>query len=73
MRRKILAISGSLPAASSNVAVLCAAALVAPEDIEVDVFTGVAELPHFNPDLDVDPFRNPFECFGIRSDRPTRC
>ena len=49
---KILAISGSLRAASSNTAVLRAAALLAPEDVEVALYAGLADLPHFNPDLD---------------------
>jgi chromate reductase len=49
---KILAISGSLRAASSNSAVLRVAARVAPEGIEVQVYDGIDQLPYFNPDLD---------------------
>jgi chromate reductase len=49
---KILAISGSLRAASSNTAALRAAALLAPEGVEVDVYGGLGDLPHFNPDLE---------------------
>jgi chromate reductase len=51
----ILAISGSLRAASSNGALLQAAARLAPADAHVEVFDGIAALPHFNPDLDVEP------------------
>lgn len=49
---KVLAISGSLSAASSNTAVLRAAARLAPDGVEVVLYDGLGELPHFNPDLD---------------------
>lgn len=49
---QILAISGSLRAASSNTVLLNAAASLAPENIEVVVYLGLADLPPFNPDLD---------------------
>jgi NAD(P)H-dependent FMN reductase len=49
---KILAVSGSLRAASYNTAALRAAALVAPPGVTVHVFGGLGALPLFNPDLD---------------------
>ena len=49
---KILAISGSLRAASSNSAILRVAARVAPEGVHVSVHDGLHALPYFNPDLD---------------------
>jgi chromate reductase len=49
---KILAISGSLRAASTNTALLRAAALLAPADITIDLYPGLGDLPHFNPDLE---------------------
>lgn len=52
---QILAISGSLRATSSNAAVLQAAAMLAPAGVEVSLYTGLGELPHFNPDLDDTP------------------
>jgi chromate reductase len=52
---RILAISGSLQAQSSNTALLGVATEVAPADVDVSVFGGVASLPHFNPDLDREP------------------
>jgi chromate reductase len=55
LRMQILAISGSLRAASSNAAVLRAAALLAPPGVEVMVYSGLGELPHFNPDDDDTP------------------
>jgi chromate reductase, NAD(P)H dehydrogenase (quinone) len=49
---KILAISGSLRAASTNTALLRAAALLAPAGVEIDLYKGLGGLPHFNPDLE---------------------
>ena len=49
---RILAISGSLRAASSNTALLRAAATLAPDGVEINVYDGLGDLPHFNPDLE---------------------
>jgi chromate reductase len=49
---RLLAISGSLRAGSSNTTLLEAARLVAPSDLELVLYDGLAELPAFNPDLD---------------------
>jgi chromate reductase len=49
---RILAISGSLRAASSNSAILRAAARVAPDGMEVVIHHGIDRLPFFSPDLD---------------------
>jgi NAD(P)H-dependent FMN reductase len=49
---EVLAISGSLRARSSNTEVLRAAALLAPSNVRVTVYPGLAALPQFNPDLD---------------------
>src|SRR5690606_40201435 len=51
-RMKILAISGSLRATSSNTHVLLALARLAPDDVEVSLCRSVADLPHFNPDVE---------------------
>jgi chromate reductase, NAD(P)H dehydrogenase (quinone) len=48
----ILAISGSLRAASSNTSALQAAALLAPAGTDIVLYRGLGDLPHFNPDLD---------------------
>jgi len=48
----LLAISGSLRARSINTEVLRAAALVAPPSVRITFLDGLAELLHFNPDLD---------------------
>ena len=49
-----LAISGSLRAHSTNTEVLRACAILAPPSANVRIFDAVAELPHFNPDLDME-------------------
>ena len=51
---KILTISGSLRARSSNTELLRAAQLVADPSWSFDHYDGIALLPHFNPDLDFD-------------------
>ena len=48
----LLAVSGSLRAASANTALLRAAERLAPEGVELVLYGGLATLPHFNPDLD---------------------
>ena len=48
----VLAISGSLRARSSNTETLRAAALLAPESLTISLYSGLASLPPFNPDLD---------------------
>jgi chromate reductase len=48
---RVLAVSGSLQAASSNTRFLHAARDLAPDGVDVDVFESVGALPHFNPDL----------------------
>lgn len=52
---RLLAISGSLRAVSTNTALLKAAVLLAPAGMTIELYDGLAELPHFNPDLDVKP------------------
>ncbi|MDQ0466882.1 NAD(P)H-dependent FMN reductase [Caulobacter ginsengisoli] len=52
---RILAVSGSLRAASSNSRAIQALALLAPAGVEVEIWRGLGELPFFNPDLDIDP------------------
>jgi len=49
---KVLALCGSLRAASMNAALLRATARLAPAGIDVFIFEGMAALPLFNPDLE---------------------
>lgn len=46
----IIAISGSLRAASTNSALVAALAANAPDDCRVEIYDGVGRLPIFNPD-----------------------
>jgi chromate reductase, NAD(P)H dehydrogenase (quinone) len=49
---KLLLISGSLRAGSTNSATLRTAAALAPDGIEAEIYDGMGRLPHFNPDDD---------------------
>jgi NAD(P)H-dependent FMN reductase len=49
---RVLTVCGSLRAVSSNKAVLDALAALAPPDVDVARYAGLADLPAFNPDLD---------------------
>ena len=51
---RILAISGSLRALSFNTAALQAAVALAPAGLEIVIYTGLGDLPHFNPDMDTE-------------------
>jgi NAD(P)H-dependent FMN reductase len=51
---RILGISGSLRAASSNTRLLQACVELAPADVQVRLYDGLATLPHFNADLDTE-------------------
>ena len=44
--------SGSLRRLSTNSALLGAAKLLAPSDLEIQIWDGMASLPHFNPDFE---------------------
>lgn len=50
----VLAISGSLRAASTNTALLRACMLLAPPDMRLVLAEGIDLLPHFNADLDTE-------------------
>jgi NAD(P)H-dependent FMN reductase len=51
---RVLGMVGSLGARSSNLALLETAVSVAPEGIEIVLYTGLGDLPHFDPDIDPD-------------------
>ena len=53
--KRLLMVSGSLRAGSSNASLLSAAARVAPHDATVSVYTGLAALPAFSPDVEEGP------------------
>jgi len=64
---KIIAISGSLRARSSNLALLRAAAAIAPAGMEVAIYDGLASLPHFNPDDDEEGVAPPAPVAALRA------
>ncbi len=49
---KVIAIAGSLRQVSTNKTLLKAASLLAPEGMEITLYDGIGQLPHFNPDLE---------------------
>jgi NAD(P)H-dependent FMN reductase len=49
---QLLALSGSLRGRSSNTELLRAAAALAPDGVDVVLYDGIGQLPHFNPDLE---------------------
>ena len=57
----ILAISGSLRKSSTNTALLHAAANLAPSHVTVIYYEGLNDLPHFNPEIDMDIVMAPVE------------
>ncbi|MFF3624288.1 NADPH-dependent FMN reductase [Streptomyces sp. NPDC002467] len=68
----ILLLSGSLRAGSSNEAVLRTAHAVAAEGpvrVRTILYEGLATLPHFNPDDDVDPLPEPVATLRAAIDR----
>ena len=64
---RILAISGSLRARSSNTELLRAAALVANPSWTFDFYDGLGALPHFNPDLDFEGATPPAAVADLRA------
>ena len=67
---RILAISGSLRAASLSTAALTAASILAPPETEIVFYTGLANLPAFNPDLDTGEPPPTYKSCGTKSASP---
>jgi chromate reductase len=64
---RILAISGSLRATSTNTVALESLALLAPPDVEVALYRDLAGLPAFNPDDDLEGRKPPPPVAALRS------
>jgi NAD(P)H-dependent FMN reductase/GNAT superfamily N-acetyltransferase len=60
---RVLAISGSLRHASTNNALIRAAAQLAPSGVQVEIYGELGQLPPFNPDLDADSSLVPVAAF----------
>jgi chromate reductase len=58
MKKNILAISGSTRLHSTSLNVINAFSDLSKELFHVKVFSGISELPHFNPDLDNETVSN---------------
>ena len=52
---RILGISGSLRRGSHNTSLLRAAARSLPPGVDLELYVGLADLPHYNEDLDHEP------------------
>jgi chromate reductase, NAD(P)H dehydrogenase (quinone) len=53
-KKKIIAISGSTRAASTNLNYINAIAALTTDIFDVTIYNDIASLPHFNPDLDTE-------------------
>ena len=63
---KILAISGSLRAGSYNTALARAAAELAPDGVEIEVYEGLGLIPHYDEDLDQEGIETPAAVAELR-------
>jgi chromate reductase, NAD(P)H dehydrogenase (quinone) len=54
VRKKIMAISGSTRKLSSNLGLLKAIDELFSDELDINIFQGISDIPHFNPDLDTD-------------------
>jgi len=66
MSVSLLAISGSLRMGSGNTTLLMAAAHLAPSDLFIKIFPSLGNLPHFNPDFDLEGMTPPEAVLGFR-------
>jgi NAD(P)H-dependent FMN reductase len=64
VKRRLLLVSGSLRAESTNTALLRTAVQLAPESVDCSLYDGLARLPAFNPDDDGHPL--PLEVERLR-------
>ncbi len=64
---RIVGISGSLRAGSSNIAMLRAVAALMPSGSELTLYEDTGTLPHFNPDLDLEGGQPPPSVQALRS------
>ena len=54
-RKKILAISGSTRQKSANLDLIHIISALNEESAEIELYHEIDQLPHFNPDLDIEP------------------
>jgi NAD(P)H-dependent FMN reductase len=53
-RKKILAISGITRQRSTNLNLIKAISELSADQLNINIFQGLSDIPHFNPDLDTD-------------------
>lgn len=53
-KHTIMAICGSTKKSSVNLSLIKAITTLIREEFDVDIFTGIGDIPHFNPDLDTE-------------------
>lgn len=63
--KKILAISGSTKAVSTNALYITAISRILGGDFELTGFSSIADIPHFNPDLDQENPPNVVEALRL--------
>ncbi|HYV93809.1 MAG TPA: NADPH-dependent FMN reductase [Chitinophagales bacterium] len=63
-KKKILAISGSTRQSSSNLNLIKAIINLYTDQLDIKIFEGLSDIPHFNPDLDTD--HSPANVAGFR-------
>ena len=56
---RVLGVSGSLRRDSHNTSLLRAAAMSLPPGIDLELYDGLGDLPHYNADLDDEPVLEP--------------
>ena len=67
-KAKILGISGSLRARSSNTELLKAAATIASDIADINLWSGLDTLPHYNPDHDAEGAELPESVNSLRAE-----
>ncbi len=65
-KKKILAISGSTRVQSTNLNYIQAIVQLSADIFEIKIFEGLTQLPHFNPDLDLELSTAPEEVKAFR-------
>lgn len=66
---QVFAICGSTRSQSSNLQLIQAFGRIAGNDLRIDLYENIAQLPHFNPDLDKDLAPETVEAFRQRISR----
>lgn len=68
VKLRFLAISGSIRERSSNTELLRAVRIIAADFADVFIWDGIAQLPHFNPDLDAEGATLPPPVAALRAE-----